>query len=206
MNNYKVAIIDTGMGNILSVCRALEHLGYSVEVVKKRNKIQADLMILPGVGSFKEAMASLETNGSVELVNDFASRGKGLLGICLGMQLLGSYSAENGKTAGLGLLPNKVERFTSKEVFERKIPHVGFNSLYINEKQGLFKDLPHFSDFYFVHSYRMMIEDLQGRHATCKYGVEFLAAYEIGNICGTQFHPEKSQTNGLILLKNFLKL
>ena len=140
------------------------------------------------------------------IIDAVTNKGVKILGICLGMQLLGSHSSENGKTAGLGLIPNQVERFTSKEVYERKIPHVGFNSLHINEKQGLFKDLPHLADFYFVHSYRMLIGDIQGRYATCNYGVEFLAAYEIENICGTQFHPEKSQTNGLVMLKNFLQL
>ena len=147
-----------------------------------------------------------ERNIDEAIIDTVTNKGVKILGICLGMQLLSSYSTEDGKTAGLGLLPNQVERFTSKEVNGRKIPHVGFNSLHFSEKKGLFKDLPHLADFYFVHSYRMLIEDIQGRYATCKYGVEFLAAYEIGNICGTQFHPEKSQTNGLIMLKNFLQL
>ena len=204
----KVTIIDYGMGNIFSVVSAFKYLGAEVEIVSSPEEIlKSSILVLPGVGSFRKAMEFLrEHNMDAAIIDAVTNKGVKILGICLGMQLLGSCSTENGKTAGLGLLPNRVERFTSKEVCERKIPHVGFNSLYINEKQGLFKDLPHFADFYFVHSYRMMIEDLQGRYATCKYGVEFLAAYEIGNICGTQFHPEKSQTNGLILLKNFLKL
>jgi glutamine amidotransferase len=146
-----------------------------------------------------------ERNIDEAIIDTVTNKGVKILGICFRMQLLGSHSTEDGKTDGLGLLSNQVERFTSKEVNGRKIPHVGFNSLHI-KKKSLFKDLPHLADFYFIHSYRMLIEDIQNRHATCKYGVEFLAAYEIGNICGTQFHPEKSQTNGLIMLKNFLQL
>ena len=208
MSIPKVTIVDYGMGNIFSVVSAFKYLGAEVEIVSDPEEIlKSSILVLPGVGSFRNAMEFIKKRNIDEAIIDaVTNKGVKILGICLGMQLLGSYSAENGKTAGLGLLPNKVERFTSKEVFERKIPHVGFNSLYINEKQGLFKDLPDLADFYFVHSYRMRTEDIQGRYATCKYGEEFLAAYEIGNIYGTQFHPEKSQTNGLILLKNFLKL
>ena len=204
----KVTIIDYGMGNIFSVVSAFKYLGAEVEIVSSPEEIlKSSILVLPGVGSFRNAMEFLrERNIDEAIIDAVTNKGVKILGICLGMQLLGSCSTENGKTAGLGLLPNRVERFTSKEVYERKIPHVGFNSLHISEKQSLFKDLPHLADFYFVHSYRMLIEDIQGRYATCKYGVEFLAAYEIGNICGTQFHPEKSQTNGLIMLKNFLQL
>ena len=205
---YKIAVIDYRMSNMFSIKNALTVLGFDVEVTSDYSTIvSCDGAVLPGVGSFRKAMEFLrERNIDEAIIDAVTNKGVKILGICLGMQLLGSYSTENGKTAGLGLLPNQVERFTSKEVNERKIPHVGFNSLHISEKQSLFKDLPHLADFYFVHSYRMLIEDIQGRYATCKYGVEFLAAYEIGNICGTQFHPEKSQTNGLIMLKNFLQL
>lgn len=208
MSVPKVTIIDYGMGNIFSVKSAFKYLGAEVEIVSDPEKIlNSSILVLPGVGSFRKAMAFIKERNIDEAITDAVSnKGIKILGICLGMQLLGSHSSENGKTAGLGLIPNQVERFTSKEVYERKIPHVGFNSLHINEKQGLFKDLPYLADFYFVHSYRMLIEDIQGRYATCKYGVEFLAAYEIDNICGTQFHPEKSQTNGLIMLKNFLQI
>lgn len=208
MSVPKVTIIDYGMGNIFSVKSAFKYLGAEVEIVSDPEEIlNSSILVLPGVGSFRKAMAFIkERNIDEAIIDAVSNKGIKILGICLGMQLLGSHSSENGKTAGLGLIPNQVERFTSKEVYERKIPHVGFNSLHINEKQGLFKDLPYLADFYFVHSYRMLIEDIQGRYATCKYGVEFLAAYEIDNICGTQFHPEKSQTNGLIMLKNFLQI
>ena len=208
MSIPKVTIIDYGMGNIFSVVSAFKYLGAEVEIVSDPEEIsKSSILVLPGVGSFRSAMEFLrERNIDEAIIDTVTNKGVKILGICLGMQLLGSHSTEDGKTDGLGLLPNQVERFTSKEVYGRKIPHVGFNSLHISEKKGLFKDLPNLADFYFVHSYRMLIKDIQGRYATCKYGVEFLAAYEIGNICGTQFHPEKSQTNGLIMLKNFLQL
>ena len=208
MSIPKVTIIDYGMGNIFSVVSAFKYLGAEVEIVSDPEEIsKSSILVLPGVGSFRSAMEFLKGRNIDEAIIDtVTNKGVKILGICLGMQLLGSYSTEDGKTPGLGLLPNRVERFTSKEVNGRKIPHVGFNPLHISEKKGLFKDLPNLADFYFVHSYRMLIKDIQGRYATCKYGVEFLAAYEIGNICGTQFHPEKSQTNGLIMLKNFLQL
>ena len=117
---------------------------------------------------------------------------------------MGSYGTEDGETAGLGLLPNRVERFTPEELGNNKIPHIGFNTIRVNQGEGLFKELPESSDFYFTHSYRMLVDRVKGRYATCSYGVEFLAAFEMDNICGTQFHPEKSQVNGLILLRNFL--
>jgi glutamine amidotransferase len=102
------------------------------------------------------------------------------------------------------LITNQVERFTSKELGQNKIPHVGFNPVNFSDQNGLFSDLPKTSDFYFTHSYRMLVNNIQGRYATCSYGINFLAAFELDNICGAQFHPEKSQTNGLILLRNFL--
>ena len=208
MSIKKVTIINYGSGNILSIMSAFKYLGAEVEFTSDSKKIsKSSILILPGVGSFRKGMESLRKNNIDEAILDAVIYKKSkVLGICLGMQLLGSHSTEDGKTDGLGLLPNKVERFTLKEVDRGKIPHVGFNSLYFDEKEGLFKGLPHLPDFYFTHSYRMLTENIQGRYATCKYGVEFLAAYELGNVCGVQFHPEKSQTNGLIMLKNFLQL
>ena len=129
-----------------------------------------------------------------------------ILGICLGMQLLGSHGTEDGDSKGLGLVANKVEMFTDNELGQNKIPHVGFNSVKFNETEGLFKDIDKESNFYFTHSYMMLRDNIKGRYGECQYGISFLAAFEQGNICGTQFHPEKSQTNGLILLKNFLEL
>ena len=203
----RVAVIDYGMGNVWSVISALKYLGATVELVRDPKVLaRAEVMILPGVGSFRKGMENLKESGMDEAIRlAVTANNARVLGICLGMQLLGSQSTEGGKTAGLGLIANRVESFTAYELGLNKIPHVGFNLVYFNEQKGLFEDLPEPSDFYFTHSYRMLVDNIEGRYATCSYGIEFLAAFEIGNICGAQFHPEKSQTNGLILLRNFLK-
>ena len=203
----RVAVVDYGMGNDWSVISALRYLGATVELVRDLEVLaRADFMVLPGVGSFKKGMENLKKSGLDEVIRSAAIVNNAkILGICLGMQLLGSQSAEDGETAGLGLVANRVERFTTKELGQNKIPHVGFNPVRFSEQKGLFSDLPETSDFYFTHSYRMLVDKIEGRYATCSYGIDFLAAFEIGNICGAQFHPEKSQTNGLILLRNFLK-
>jgi glutamine amidotransferase len=120
------------------------------------------------------------------------------------MQLMGISSSEDGDTLGLGLIKSVAEKFTLQEISANKIPHIGFDLVHSQKDSSLFKGLQQAADFYFVHSYRMLPIDLIGKPATCHYGVEFLAAYEQDNIFATQFHPEKSQTNGLILLKNFM--
>ena len=201
-----VSVIDYGMGNILSVLNACKYLGVEATIVSDPDKIfRADCLILPGVGSFRKAMETMRSNGIDQAVIDGVNqRGIHIFGICLGMQLLGSIGTEDGETAGLNLLSNRVEKFNESESENLKIPHVGFNSVKINEYEGIFKGLPCNPDFYFVHSYRMLPQDIEGRMGICSYGVDFLAAFENGNIIGTQFHPEKSQTNGLLILKNFL--
>jgi glutamine amidotransferase len=127
------------------------------------------------------------------------------LGICLGMQLMGVDSTEDGDTKGLNLIPSKVEKFSLAEVASRKVPHVGFDQVTSDLDSILFEGISGNQDFYFVHSYRMLPPESNGRIATCDYGINFLAAYESENLFATQFHPEKSQTNGLKLLDNFLK-
>jgi glutamine amidotransferase len=189
------------------VLSALHYLGAVPQVSNDPDKVlKADLIILPGVGSFRKAMETLKSSGLDQaMIEAVKSGGVKILGICLGMQLLGSHGTEDGEIDGLGLINNKVDKFTEKELGRNKIPHIGFNSVSLSDKKGLFQNLPDNPDFYFVHSYRLLPEELAGRTAICSYGIDFLAAFEVDNICGTQFHPEKSQTNGLILLKNFLQ-
>lgn len=206
MSTRRITIIDYGMGNIWSVLCALRYLGCEPAVSSVPSEVvQAEALLLPGVGSFRKAMRSLQQSGLdqaiVEAVQD---KGRKILGICLGMQLMGSYGVEDGETAGLNLIPAKVDRFTADEVGSGKIPHIGFDTVYRQADALLFKNLPEAADFYFVHSYRMLPGGLPGKTANCRYGVEFLAAYEHANVYATQFHPEKSQTNGLMLLRNFL--
>jgi glutamine amidotransferase len=203
-----ITVIDYGVGNLWSVISAFKYLGAKVELISDPEKIsKSSTLVLPGVGSFRRGMEAITKRGIDEAIIDgVTNKGSKILGICLGMQLLGGASTEDGETCGIGLLPNQVTKFTKQEVVGKKLPHIGFNSVYVNKKEGLFKDLLNPSDFYFIHSYRMLVDNFKGNYATCKYGDEFLAAYQVDNICGTQFHPENSQTNGLIILKNFIKL
>ena len=201
----KVVIVNYGMGNIYSVQSALKFLGVDSEYTDQPDKIlNADKLILPGVGSFRKAMQNIISKGLVEPINEAVQiKDKPILGICLGMQLLGISSTEDGFTNGLGLFDGIVERFSDK--YDLKIPHIGYNEITPPSDSVLFHKLDTGSDFYFVHSYRMKSQITKGI-ATCNYGEKFIAAFEQNNVFGTQFHPEKSQTNGLILLRNFLSI
>ena len=206
MSNIKVTLIDYGMGNIWSVISALKYLGCNVIVSSDPDVIkEAETLLLPGVGSFRKAMESLRNlKLDQAIIESVQGDGKKILGICLGMQLLGSRSSEDGETVGLNLIPASVEEFSMKDVGAHKIPHIGFDQVSSRAEAKLFQGLPESPDFYFVHSFRMLPTGLSGISATCRYGTDFLAAYEKDNIFATQFHPEKSQTNGLMLLRNFL--
>lgn len=203
----RVAVIDYGMGNVWSVLSAVQYLGANpVLTGEPEQLVNFEYLILPGVGSFRRGMLALQERGiDKAIVEAVRNHGAKILGICLGMQLLGAHGTEDGETDGLGLIPNRVDRFTKEELGAGdKVPHVGFDSVRFSEKAGLFRELPDGADFYFTHSYRMLPEGLSGRTGLCRYGIDFLAAFEVDNVCGTQFHPEKSQANGLILLRNFL--
>jgi len=206
MTNPRITVIDYGMGNIWSVLSALRYLGCNSMVSSDSNEIaRAESLLLPGVGSFRKAMATLRQTGLDQAILEAVqTKGSKILGICLGMQLMGGRGSEDGDTPGLGLIPNSVDKFTAQEIGANKIPHIGFDVVRSKPDACLFRGLPESADFYFVHSYRMLPEGLSGKTASCIYGTEFLAAYEQDNIYATQFHPEKSQTNGLVLLKNFL--
>jgi len=206
MEYPRVTIVDYGMGNLWSVLNAFKYLGVDPIVSENLDEIaSAGILVLPGVGSFRKAMFSLsETGIDQAIIEAVANNGGKILGICLGMQLLGSKSFEDGETSGLGLIHQVVDEFSFDEVGSNKIPHIGFNSVYSKSDSKLFRGIPNGADFYFVHSYRMLVDQMTGKSATCEYGSEFLAAYEQDNIFAIQFHPEKSQTNGLLLLKNFL--
>ena len=207
MSMKRVTVIDYGMGNIWSVTSALKYLNCEVAVSSDPLAIQrAELLILPGVGSFRKAMKALrDMNLEGPILESALVRKVKFLGICLGMQLMGVDSTEDGVTTGLNLIPSKVDKFSPSEIAERKVPHIGFDQVNSDSGGSLFKGISGNQDFYFVHSYRMIPPDSQGIVSTCNYGVDFLAAYESQNLFATQFHPEKSQTNGLKLLDNFLK-
>ena len=200
----KVLIVDYGMGNIRSLSAALEHLGSDVVVSgDPREMVAAKILILPGVGSFPAAMSVMDNLGLSQAICDVMHTGKSkLLGICLGMQLLMDSSNEHQGATGLGLVAGSIERFPIEN--ELPVPHIGFNSVRSQRGSALFAGLGEETDFYFVHSYRAVAAGPEALVATSHYGEDFVAAIESGNIYGTQFHPEKSQTNGLRLLANFL--
>ena len=204
--NSKLVIIDYGMGNLWSVYSTFKYLGVDVNISSEpRDILAADLLVLPGVGSFRQAMNSLENRGLVSVIKEavLVKRTK-ILGICLGMQLFAEFGFEDGHADGLGFIESSVDKFQLNGEVEFKIPHIGFNNVNFSSGSLLGANLKSASDFYFVHSYRMSAEGLPGQVGICDYGGKFLAAYERDNLFATQFHPEKSQTNGLQLLSNFL--
>jgi len=206
----KVTIIDYGMGNLWSVASAIKFLGADPVVSHDPIEIaNSNCLVLPGVGSFRRAMETIKTNKYDQAIAEALTNSKTkLLGICLGMQLLGTSSTEDGQTPGLGLVPNLVTRFSSNNDIKIKIPHIGFSEVKSPKNSSLFANIPDNSCFYFVHSYFMEIAnyDVTKSHvAIATHGTDFVAAIESGRICGTQFHPEKSQKSGLQLMRNFLE-
>ena len=198
------------MGNLWSVASAMKFLGANPVVSNDPIEIaNSNCLVLPGVGSFRRAMETIKANKYDQAITEALTNSKTkLLGICLGMQLLGASSTEDGETPGLGLVPNLVTRFSSNNVIKIKIPHIGFSEVKSPKNSSLFANIPDNSCFYFVHSYFMEIAnyDATKSHvATATHGTDFVAAIESGRICGTQFHPEKSQKSGLQLMRNFLE-
>ncbi len=203
----KVGIVDYGMGNLWSLTSALTHVGAHVVLVDRPDDLpHFSHLVLPGVGSFRRASERLAESGLGDAIVDRVNHGGSvLLGICLGMQLMGVGSPEDGWSPGLNLVPVTTERFHDEEVERRRIPHIGFASTRFPQgNEGLFAGLRETTDFYFVHSYRMLPEGDLGATAVCDYGVSYLAGFDRGNVCATQFHPEKSQQQGLHLLRNFV--
>lgn len=199
-----LAIIDYKMGNIRSVAKAFEILGADAIISNKIEDLKkAERLVLPGVGAFSDGMKNLEELGLMEALSEEVIKNKKpFLGICLGMQLIARESEEFGKHKGLGWLNAEIKEFKFEDK-SLKIPHVGWNNINIKKTGGLFEGIKNGAEYYFVHSYYMSCnEDITT--ATCNYGTEFTAAVQKGNIFATQFHPEKSQTAGLKLLKNFL--
>lgn len=205
--NKKICIVDYGMGNIRSVFNAFKYLGFtSIVSSHARDIANSDCIILPGVGSFRVAMDYLVQHGIDDAIKTAViDRQKQILGICLGFQLLANSSREDGETTGLQIMDGLITKIDSNEISELKLPHVGFNTVQANDNSLLYKDLGSESDFYFVHSFCLENHCLdQSQIANCAYGGLFVASYENQNVFGTQFHPEKSQANGLKLLENFL--
>ena len=196
-----IAIIDYGAGNLHSVKNALDYIGAECEITSSAEKIlEADAVILPGVGAFGDCMRSLEKAGLIDVVKTAAKSGKPFLGICLGLQLMFEESEETPGVKGLGIFKGKVVKIPDCGL---KIPHMGWNSIKLEKESRLFEDN---SFVYFVHSYYLQAENENDVAATTDYITHIHASVEHGNIFACQFHPEKSGDVGLQILKNFCEL
>lgn len=200
-----IAIIDYDAGNLKSVEKALLSLGQEVLVTRERSELlAADKVILPGVGNFGDAMEKLKAYGLVDVIREIAQQGKPFLGICLGLQLLFERSEEAPGVEGLGILKGEIVRIPDTPGL--KIPHIGWNSLTLQNDGRLFRGVEGEPYVYFVHSYYLKAEDPQIVKAATEYGTLIHASVEQGNVFACQFHPEKSSQVGLKLLKNFAEL
>jgi len=225
MDPVRIAVIDYEMGNLRSVQNALEFIGQKAEVTRSKDKIAcSDAVVLPGVGAFRDCMNNLEQFDLIEAILKFIETGKPFLGICLGLQLLFTESEEFGIQKGLNVIAGKVARFPDgmgepvTPGTRYKVPHMGWNRVHWSKKgtvdncpvpgtdNPLFKGLEDGSHFYFVHSYYVIPDDPGVTAATTQYGIEFCSSIRKDNVYAVQFHPEKSQANGLTLLKNFIHI
>jgi len=202
-----IAIIDYGMGNLRSVQKGFEKVGFeAVVTADPRVVLEAAKIVLPGVGAFRDCMRNLEAAGFVEPLLAVIGQGRPFLGICVGMQLLFTDSTEFGLYNGLGVIPGHVLRFPEEMREggeELKVPQMGWNQLSFKRRPPAFEGIADHANVYFVHSYYAKPDDAGVIAATTDYGIEFCSAVWKDNIVATQFHPEKSQDVGLTILKNF---
>lgn len=201
-----IAIIDYGAGNIQSVYKALKFIGADCKVTSDKDEIlNADGAILPGVGSFGDAMDTMTKRGNKDTIIEYTKSGKPFLGICLGLQLLFPESEETPGVKGLDIFKGTITKIPNQNR-TLKIPHMGWNNISIKQKNGIFKGIEGEPYVYFVHSFYLKAQDKDIVAATTQYGVEIDAAVQKGNIIATQFHPEKSGEVGLKMLKNFVEM
>jgi glutamine amidotransferase len=199
-----IAIIDYQMGNLRSVQKAFERLGHEAVITDDPAALaRADRIVLPGVGAFCDAMAELARRGFVAPIREEAAAGKPILGVCLGLQLFFDVSYEDGEYEGLGLIPGKVVRFDASHGL--KIPHMGWNQITIRRRPPILEGIEDGAYFYFVHSYYGVPENSGHTAATTDYPLPFCSIAWKDNLYATQFHPEKSQQDGLRLLDNFAR-
>jgi glutamine amidotransferase len=200
-----VTIVDYGMGNLRSVQKAFERVGAGAAIADRPAAVAAaELLVLPGVGAFRDAIGELRRKDMVGPVLDHIAAGKPFLGICLGLQLLFDVSCEGGEHEGLGVLRGRVERFPEQPGF--KVPHMGWNRLRRTGDHPILTAVPDDAYFYFVHSYYVVPEEESVVAARTDYILPFVSAVGRDNVFAVQFHPEKSQRHGLQLLKNFAEL
>lgn len=202
----KVGIVNYGMGNLASVFRALETIGYDPLIANYPEELRAaSRIILPGVGAFAEGMDRLNSGGwTAEIGRLVSDEGRPLLGICLGMQFLAERGSEGGERDGLGFIGGEIVHLADQGCTDR-VPHVGWNEMHIARPDPLFETIPEGTDYYFVHSYAFQVADPAHLLGTVPYGCDVAAVVRSGNVWGTQFHPEKSSKAGLQLLRNFVE-
>lgn len=205
-----VAIVDYGLGNLGSIANMLKVIGEKSVITSDAKEIQnADRLILPGVGSFNAGMGQLEGRELIPVIQEEAKKGKTILGICLGMQLLGRKS-EEGEKPGLGLIPFDSVRFHFDNVDESlkkqlKIPHMGWDIVTMKQNRPLVQGIEGTQRYYFVHAYHAVCDKTENVLMTCDYGYEFAASVCKDNVYGVQFHPEKSHDFGMKILENFVR-
>ncbi len=200
-----IAIIDYGMGNLRSVAKALEHVAPDMQILVSSSTAeiqQADKVVFPGVGGIAHCMDELQHRGLAEVITEVAAE-KPFLGICVGMQALFENSEENDGTEGLAILHGSVPKFPAKSMGDLSIPHMGWNNVEQTAEHPLWHNIEDDARFYFVHSFFVEPASQHLNAGVCNYGIDFSAAIYSNNIFATQFHPEKSQHDGLELLKNF---
>ena len=202
-----ITIIDYGMGNLRSVQKGFERVGFQARVTDDPRQVTAaEKLVLPGVGAFRDCMNNLEEGGFVEPIKQHVACGRPFLGICLGMQLLFTESEEFGRHAGLDIIPGRVVKFPPGLRFggeDLKIPHMGWNRMAIRRPSPLYAGVDDGSFVYFVHSYYVVPDDPAMVATETDYGVQFCSSIWHDNVLATQFHPEKSQAVGLKMLENF---
>ena len=200
----KISLIDYNMGNLLSVRKAFEFIGADIEVVSTVGEIEnAEALVLPGVGNFGEGMSHLKERGMDVAIKEKIASGTPFMGICLGMQLLFDRSDEAPEQKGLGVIQGEVVRF-DLDPKEFKVPQMGWNNIYPIADKPLFNEIASESYFYFVHSFYVKPANSEWVAAEAEYGLRYCVAVNKGNVFATQFHPEKSQDNGLKILQNFV--
>jgi glutamine amidotransferase len=200
----KIVIIDYGMGNLRSVQKGFEQVGFEAKVTRNRKAISgASAIVLPGVGAFKDCMGNLERHGLVGPILQSIEKGKPYLGICLGLQILFTESEEFGNQKGLDLIKGRVVRFRGDP--EHKVPHMGWNTIEKKREVSLLQGLTDGDFFYFVHSYYVVPDEGQWNSTFTQYGIPFVSSIRKENLFATQFHPEKSQQKGLRILENFAR-
>lgn len=198
----KIIVIDYGMGNLRSVQKGFEQVGFEAKVTRNRRAISgASAIVLPGVGAFKDCMGNLERLGLIEPILQSIEKGRPYLGICLGLQILFTESEEFGNQRGLDLIKGRVVRFPGDA--EHKVPHMGWNTIEKQRETPLLEGLKTGDFFYFVHSYYVVPDGPEWNLTFTHYGISFVSSIRKENIFATQFHPEKSQQKGLKILENF---